>query len=797
MPTITPEMARAELERRRASVNPVDLEPNEQRVAQRQAGRETTGESFKRMQDMANAFLQSPQGMILRAMNPLISPQVVPAALAGMAMAENAIAEPARMEQRNPSVPTPYQMRAASKSAFPMPLSPLVNNIAPFLGGFRHIPAGLGKALSGQSKSEIGDVNVAAGMPENAARIASLIQAGVIVPDAAAIGKGIGAFGRKAGRAISLGRELTEGAANDMILKATKELFPKATRTGQMRGLKVSAGEAFDNKIAEGVKEVVSRKGELLSDEAGQPLLRNPQTIKESADAIDAAKRQVWKEVEGIENQVGKRLWTYNPDAEIQSLKSLAKGKAQPIVNQISDIADLLESNRGASLNEVSENVVKYLNNESRKFLQGGDYNLGGIPAMIADKVRTSMDDGITKALGKTQYRELRRKYGGLLAMEKATVRRMNTLAGAAPKNIVDNLVDPALAAHVIGGILRRDMKSVASGIGAWGVKAYNKIVNHPDTITKNMYQQVDDILKRSPRLSAQYQKAMLGTQQAGRALYEGQAAAAMGAQRGVGQPLALQYKKQVPQPRTPAASPRMAEEGRVIQMGTDVNSPQRMLGRKGGEPLQIPYNKPMPKAVSPMMAEEGRVIQMWTDINSPQRMLMQQGKEPLQIPYNKPMPKALTPRAYENTIDYPRSIKRPWDPVVPRETLLPGQPKMLPSPKYQYTGEGAGQGITMPIGAQGRYVHHMASKEEAITAMVGKNATAEQKRRASIRLRNAVIEGIKKGDKKITPKMKRDLNLGGYVPPKKLVKPPYNPVIKKYLSEEAFKRFLELGGGQ
>ena len=705
------------------TVNPVDLEPNEQRVAQRQAGRETTGESFKRMQDMANAYLQSPQGAMLRATNPLISSQVAsaPMLMAGMQMFENIIAEPARLVQRG-------------------------------LGVKGYIE-GLGRAITGQSKAEIGDVLAGAGVPEVGAQVGGLLIGGVLTPGPAEIAGGAKTLAAKAGRAISLGRELTEGAANDMILKATKEMFPKAASVGQARGMKVVAGESFDKGIAEGVKEVVSRKGTLLLDEAGEPLMRNPQTVKESADAIDTAKRQVWDEVGEIENQTGKRFWQYNPADELASLSKLEEGKAQPIVNEIKTIKDLLAKNRGKGIKDVSENIIKYLNNESRKFLQGGDYNLGGIHAMIADKIRNAMDDGITKALGKTQYRELRRRYGGLLAMEKATVKRLNSLAGKAPKGLVDSIVDPALTAHVVGGVLRGDMKSVASGLGAWGVKAYNKIVNHPDTITKVMYDKVDDILKRSPRLSAQYQKAMLGTQQAGRALYEGQAAAAMGAQRGVGQPLALPYRKQVPQPRIPAASPRMAEEGRVIQM--------------------------------------------WTDINSPQRMLMQQGKEPLQIPYNKPMPKALTPRAYENTIDYPRSIKRPWDPVVPRGTLLPEQPKMLPSPKYQYTGEGAGQGITMPIGAQGRYVHHMASKEEAITAMVGKNATAEQKRRASIRLRNAVIEGIKKGDKKITPKMKRDLNLGGYVPPKKLVKPPYNPVIKKYLSEEAFKRFLELGGGQ
>jgi hypothetical protein len=565
---------------------------------QRQQGRPNAGQMFQGLNQQAQKVLSNP---IVQAISPLIPGQmaslnVAPAVLTAGQMAEQAVAEPAVMEQRKSSIPTQQQIRTSLVDNPMIPINPkfLMTQAAPLLGGIGQLGKSIPKVLSGQSKAEIGDVNVGAGMPEKVASTLGLIQAGAIVPDAVQVGRGVNTAIKGMGRALSVGRELSEDVAKQAIKDTVKKSFFKAVKPGQLRGATPNAIERFDNSIANGVTEILNRKGNIITDDAGNLIKRNPENVVEAVEATDNTLKQLHSEYSGIEKKVGKQLWKYDPTNDISDLNRVINdmGILPEERSAARKIANILQGNSGGSVDDVSNKILKKFNAKSKEFYNGKNTILGELYAKVASRVKESMEDGIMNALGTTGHKELRKSYGDVLTMQRALVKRINGLVSKSGNEVSENILNPAIGANILYGIATKDIKSILSSLGGYTIKEVKKLVNSPDFLIKGMFDDADKILKRSPRLSSKYSKAVLGSQQAGRGAYQQQAVKAMGAQRGIGVPKALPYKKQVPQPRVPASSPMMAEEWRVINRPFEPSNVPPIGSEMKGKPLALPAPK-------------------------------------------------------------------------------------------------------------------------------------------------------------------------------------------------------------
>jgi len=258
---------------------------------------------------------------------------------------------------------------------------------------------------------------------------------------------------------------------------------------------KTTVETIIDNKDA---LELTTAKGEVVRGKL-------PETNSQFAQAIDQAKRIVFKEYDGMKQAAGEAGAIVPLDGVAAELAPIIGNVAlqdmKPgLVAYAKKMADTY-TKRGAYTPEQAQSAIASYNASLEAFYKNPSYDAASkvaVDAAIVNTLRRSLDDTITNLEG-PGYQQIKNKYGALKALEKDVNQRAVVSGRAAPNGFFD-IANVATGAEAVSALLRLDPVGMAKAGTMQAIKARMKHMNKPDTAIKKMFERVDKLKnKQSP----------------------------------------------------------------------------------------------------------------------------------------------------------------------------------------------------------------------------------------------------------------------------------------------------------
>jgi hypothetical protein len=258
--------------------------------------------------------------------------------------------------------------------------------------------------------------------------------------------------------------------------------------------------KAYLDSVKEAVKTIVENKNNLgLVDEFGKKIDRLPENLWELSSAIDNTKRLVYRQYDDMAKAAGAapvdvtevvgeltRLWK---DPDVRLLNKSAAKKAGEIAES------LVQTPRTA---EGIQKLIKELNVKLQPFYKNptpGEAHGAAILEATVTRLRSALDDHITKLEG-VGYKELKRKYGALKAIEEEVGHRAIISARANQKGLMD-FTDFYSGAQIMESLATGSPIAAAKGATVLSMKGIYKTLNDPNRFVKTMFKKADKIVQK------------------------------------------------------------------------------------------------------------------------------------------------------------------------------------------------------------------------------------------------------------------------------------------------------------
>lgn len=299
------------------------------------------------------------------------------------------------------------------------------------------------------------------------------------------------------------------GKIVEKSIKAGAKLLPKATTEaekldkiideGVSKGIKptvvgkpsLARMEGFYDNAKQAVKTIAENRSDIkIIDDAGE-VVAHPRTSAEFAQAIDQAKKKIYKQYHDMSVKAGDGGASFDLStvkSELNKISSSDNLKMNPKVREYAaSLADELEELDGAAPDVVEARIAD-LNNSLAGFYDGRVTKAQAqVDASVANLMRKELDDKITNAVGEG-YQDLKNKYGSLKAIEKEVNKRALVNARQNAKGLTD-LTDIFTGGEIVSGILSMNPALIAKGVAGRGIKEIYKNINKPDRYIERMFQ--------------------------------------------------------------------------------------------------------------------------------------------------------------------------------------------------------------------------------------------------------------------------------------------------------------------
>jgi hypothetical protein len=346
--------------------------------------------------------------------------------------------------------------------------------------------------------------------------------------DVAMVGGGASALG-KASKVSSLEKatslSATAKAANQAVTavresKPYKKVFPDAQikvnnsiNHGISKSIRPSAVGKGDFKQTkkyydnanEAVKTIVENKNILkLTDEAGQPVARLPQSLMEFSEAIQQTKSYIYNKWDGLLKKSG----DVGADVDLlpiaKELDPIIKSKTIQIKNpslieQAKELQKRLLTTGKLGVKEADE-LISIYNKDLQAYYRNPTYDhasRASVDAMIVNKLRSALDEAVTSATG-AEFQPLKSKYGALKAIEKDVNRRAIVDMRKNAQGLID-FTDIFSGADVIRGMATMNPEAFSRGIIQHAIKEGIKKLNDPNNSVKKMFKDVEKLHETRP----------------------------------------------------------------------------------------------------------------------------------------------------------------------------------------------------------------------------------------------------------------------------------------------------------
>jgi len=139
--------------------------------------------------------------------------------------------------------------------------------------------------------------------------------------------------------------------------------------------------------------------------------------------------------------------------------------------------------------------VVQNLNKSLEAFYRNPSYDAASkaaIEALVANKLRTSLDDVITSLQGEG-YNTLRKQYGSLKAIENDVLRATLRQSRANVKGLID-YTDIFSGGQVVIGLLTLNPQLIATGAAQKAIASFFKYLNSPNRAIQDVFKLADKL---------------------------------------------------------------------------------------------------------------------------------------------------------------------------------------------------------------------------------------------------------------------------------------------------------------
>lgn len=263
----------------------------------------------------------------------------------------------------------------------------------------------------------------------------------------------------------------------------------------------LASRERYTENSRSAVKTIVQNKDQLqLLDENGQPLPKGtlPQNLDQFSQALDQTKTRIFKEYNDLQVQAGQKGLTVKLDPLVSELMKVADDPTiqdlAPGVAEYAKARATALSRRAQYTPEQAQAAAQTLNAKLQAFYKNpnpNDLSVSVVDALIKNHLVEGLDNAVLEATNSPSYMPLRQRYGALKAIEKDLNHRAVVFARQSNKGFFD-LSTVFSYGDIVKGIASQNAPLVAKGLFQKAVAEYFKFRNNPNTIIRDMFQNVD-----------------------------------------------------------------------------------------------------------------------------------------------------------------------------------------------------------------------------------------------------------------------------------------------------------------
>lgn len=298
-----------------------------------------------------------------------------------------------------------------------------------------------------------------------------------------------------ASRLTSKSESQIESAIINKFEKGVKPLLSNKTTPTKLA--------QYKSDVVNAVQTINENKPNLsFSNEFGDVITgQNPQSLQELTHAIEQTKKSIFSKYNGLAKEAGEAGVTVNMTPIASELDTVIGNKALSITNPRSiqyaqELKDRL-TKVGKLDAETAQEVIQNYNKSLEAFYRNPSYDTASqaaIDSMIANKMRKTLDDGISGLTGES-YQALKKQYGSLKSVEKDVVKASLRDARKNIKGFLD-FADIFSGGQIVNGILSLNPAIIAQGVAQKGISSFYKHLNNPNRAIQKMFR----VVEKSPQ---------------------------------------------------------------------------------------------------------------------------------------------------------------------------------------------------------------------------------------------------------------------------------------------------------
>lgn len=224
-----------------------------------------------------------------------------------------------------------------------------------------------------------------------------------------------------------------------------------------------------------------------------------PKSLQQLSEAIEQTKKSVFTQYDDLAKQAGEAGVKVELESIGSELDTVINSKSLGITNPnaIKYAKALKERliSTGQLNTTTAQDVIQNYNNSLQAFYKNPSYDATSqvaIDAMVANRLRESIDKGITELTGQ-KYQTLKNQYGSLKAIERDVIKASLRDARRNIKGLID-FTDVFSGGQIVSGIVNLNPGQIASGAVQKAIAEYIKFLNNPNRAIERMFGAVEKL---------------------------------------------------------------------------------------------------------------------------------------------------------------------------------------------------------------------------------------------------------------------------------------------------------------
>lgn len=291
--------------------------------------------------------------------------------------------------------------------------------------------------------------------------------------------------------------------SEDQIQASILENYAKGVKPTIAGKTSLVKDAAYKAHVIDAVKTIKENAPNLtFTDDVGEAISgQTPKTLQQLAESVDQTKKSIFTKYDSLAKEAGDSGVEVDMAPISNELDQVIGNKALSITNPgaIKYAEGLKErlSAVGKLDAKTAQDVIQNYNKSLEAFYKNPSYETASqaaIDALIANKIRGSLDEGITGLTGK-QYGILKKQYGALKNIENDVVKAALRDARKNTKGLID-YTDIFSGGQVVNGLLSLNPGQIASGVTQKAISALYKHLNNPNRAIQAMFSKAEALSK-------------------------------------------------------------------------------------------------------------------------------------------------------------------------------------------------------------------------------------------------------------------------------------------------------------